>query len=73
MSNFSYQTTHYSTKDVLWALVELYTNMDIALLSDLMADVVLSTFQALEWSNPADHPGNLSRGQSLYFNRITGY
>jgi hypothetical protein len=48
-------------EDVLWALVELYTNMDIALLSDLMADVVLSTFQALEWSNPADHPGNLSR------------
>jgi hypothetical protein len=48
---------------VLWALAELYTNMDVAIIAELMADVVLEEiFQAQEWNNPTDHPSILSRG-----------
>lgn len=37
--------------------------MDVALLSELFADTVFEIFKAQEWTNPADHPGSLSRGQ----------
>ena len=37
--------------------------MDVALLAELVADVVLNdVFEAQELTNPADHPGILSRG-----------
>ena len=52
---------------MLWALAELYTNMDVALIAELIADVVLEKIlQAPEWKNPADHPGILSRGWSPF-------
>jgi len=60
---FNHLSTH--TEDSLWALVEIYTNMEVAIIAELSADVVLKTFNAQEWNNPADHPGNLTRGQSF--------
>jgi hypothetical protein len=37
--------------------------MEVAIIAELSADVVLETFKAQEWNNPADHPGNLTHGQ----------
>jgi hypothetical protein len=53
------------TEDSLWVLAEIYTNMEVAIIAELSADVVLETFKAQEWNNPADHPGNLTSGQSF--------
>jgi hypothetical protein len=41
--------------------------MDVAVIAELLADIVLNIFEAHEWSNPAEHPSNLTRGQFHYF------
>jgi hypothetical protein len=69
-TNFGYGILN-STEDSLWAVVELYTNMDLALIAEILPDVVLDIFETQEWTNPADHPCNLSRGKSRKFTPIT--
>jgi hypothetical protein len=45
---------------LMWRLVETFTNMDLARLVDLDAQVVLEGFKPEPWSNPAQPPGELS-------------
>ena len=51
----------------MWPLVELFANMDMAQLSALVADQVLATFEAQQWSSAAELPGELSTGISICF------
>lgn len=44
----------------MWALVEIFVNMDMAQLSALVADDVLLTFKAQPWSTATERPGELS-------------
>ncbi|KAI0329993.1 hypothetical protein GY45DRAFT_1412263 [Cubamyces sp. BRFM 1775] len=44
----------------VWALLELFANMDLARMSELSVDTLMNAFMAQRWENPAERPGDAS-------------
>ncbi|KAI0962288.1 hypothetical protein AcV7_001167 [Taiwanofungus camphoratus] len=45
---------------IAWSLLELFANMDLAQLSELNVDAVLTACKAEFWSSPVERPGDVS-------------
>jgi hypothetical protein len=52
---------------LMWPLLELFANMDMAQLSSLVSDDVLGVFRAQPWNNASEIPGELSCGSFVWF------
>ncbi|KAI0672474.1 hypothetical protein C8Q78DRAFT_1077991 [Trametes maxima] len=44
----------------MWSIMELFTNMDLARMSELSVDAVMEVFNVKKWSSPAERPGEMS-------------
>lgn len=45
---------------VVWSLVEILANMDLARLSELNVDKALNALRVEPWSSPAERPGDFT-------------
>ncbi|KZT08631.1 uncharacterized protein LAESUDRAFT_811244 [Laetiporus sulphureus 93-53] len=43
-----------------WSLMEIFANMDLALMGELSVDAVLEALSAEQWSSPLERPGDVS-------------
>ncbi|KZT72928.1 hypothetical protein DAEQUDRAFT_808891 [Daedalea quercina L-15889] len=64
-------TTSISKDDpafLVWSMMEIFTNMEVALLSELNSDGAIQAFSPEPWGNPIEHPGDHSFS---FYNRLT--
>ena len=47
---------------LIWSLLEIFVNMDIALLSELNVDAAIAAFDPGHWSTPVEPPGDVVYG-----------
>ncbi|KAI0643929.1 hypothetical protein C8Q79DRAFT_977495 [Trametes meyenii] len=52
----------------MWSIMELFTNMDLARMSELSVDAVMEAFNVKKWSSPAERPGDMS---SNFYRSVT--
>ena len=52
---------------MLWSLLELFVNMDLARMSELNVDKCMHAFGAAPWNMGVDRPGDISNGLSIHF------
>ncbi|CCM03777.1 uncharacterized protein FIBRA_05924 [Fibroporia radiculosa] len=52
---------------VIWSLLEMFANMDVALMSELNVDELLAAMNAEHWSTPAERPGDIAYN---FYNRL---
>ncbi|OBZ66914.1 hypothetical protein A0H81_13252 [Grifola frondosa] len=45
---------------MIWSLLEIFVNMDLALLSELSVDAAIDAFTADHWNSPAERPGDMT-------------
>ena len=55
---------------LMWPVVELFANLDLAQLSAIVPDPMLETYEARPWNNSADSPGELAAGGYMLLRRV---
>ncbi|KAH9949345.1 hypothetical protein B0H21DRAFT_820149 [Amylocystis lapponica] len=45
---------------MVWSLLEIFANMDLALLSELSVDAAIEAFETEHWNSPVERPGDVS-------------
>ncbi|EMD37136.1 hypothetical protein CERSUDRAFT_65841 [Gelatoporia subvermispora B] len=52
---------------ILWSMLEIFANMDLAQLSELNVDAAIAAFGPDHWNSPVERPGDVS---FLFYNKL---